>query len=570
MGAEKRLISGLTAAALSLICTAVPMGSGVSRFVQDTAITADADVLTSVGASVRPGKTVTELTYDRLRECVTDVADGKLNSTVFSVTMEDLGYQDQLFSAEELGIDAVVSNGYITTEAQKAANELINCDRSWVMYKLQADCPYELFWFDKVSGMMTYTKVSLSATYDSSKREYLLGLNGEIQYSVSGDYGVGEHTVDQTQVNRAKSAKAKADEIVAKYASAGDSEKLEGYRKEICSLVTYNNAAAGGGAAYGDPWQMTYVFDGDPGTNVVCEGYSKAFKYLCDKTAFSSKKISCITATGMMSSSTAYGNHMWNIVRLDDGNNYLADITNCDSGSIGADDLLFLKPFTSGDPDSGYVYDLRYASIKYVYDNNTKLIFGNDWLDLSERTPVFEPDDIKVNYTAGDGEVLLKWNDANAAEQYAVCGFVNKKWQILATTNDTYYVLKGLTAGTNYKVAVLAMYGGEWYSDFTNAIVVTPKAAAQYPTVTSVDCNEQYHQFRISWTSVPNAQNYGVAVYLAGKWKVQKQDIAPSVTSFTSPKLTPGKTYKLVVAAKVGGVWDLSSLNSRIVTVTIK
>ena len=37
-------------------------------------------------------------------------------------------------------------------------------------------------------------------------------------------------------------AEANADKIVAKYANVSDREKLNGYRKEICDLVTYNKS----------------------------------------------------------------------------------------------------------------------------------------------------------------------------------------------------------------------------------------------------------------------------------------------------------------------------------------
>ena len=64
-----------------------------------------------------------------------------------------------------------------------------------------------------------------------------------------------------------------------------------GFKNEICNLVDYNNAAADSSTqtAYGDPWQMIWVFDENAETKVVCEGYSKAFQYLCDliKLAFS-------------------------------------------------------------------------------------------------------------------------------------------------------------------------------------------------------------------------------------------------------------------------------------------
>ena len=63
--------------------------------------------------------------------------------------------------------------------------------------------------------------------------------------------------------------------------------------------MSYDQSSAGGGASYGDPWQLVYVFDGDPSTNVVCEGYAKAFQYLCDLTRFDGD-VTCRTVSGTM------------------------------------------------------------------------------------------------------------------------------------------------------------------------------------------------------------------------------------------------------------------------------
>ena len=90
-----------------------------------------------------------------------------------------------------------------------------------------------------------------------------------------------------------------------------------------------------------------------------------------------------------------------------------------------------------------------------------------------------------------------------------------------------------------------------------------------YPKV-SVVYNEKYHQFRLNWTKVPDAQYYGVAAYVSGKWRIQKQDIPASQTVYTSPKLKEGRTYLMLVCAKINGKWDLSGFNRRAVSVTVK
>ncbi|SFC76188.1 BspA family leucine-rich repeat surface protein [Ruminococcus albus] len=96
-----------------------------------------------------------------------------------------------------------------------------------------------------------------------------------------------------------------------------------------------------------------------------------------------------------------------------------------------------------------------------------------------------------------------------------------------------------------------------------------PENTNTYPTNIKVEYSEQYHQVRFSWNKVENADRYGIAVYLAGKWRIQTQNITGTV--YTSPKnLTPGKTYKVAVAARVNGSWDTANAIKNAVTVTIK
>ncbi|MBE6867651.1 MAG: glycoside hydrolase family 5 protein [Ruminococcus albus] len=92
-----------------------------------------------------------------------------------------------------------------------------------------------------------------------------------------------------------------------------------------------------------------------------------------------------------------------------------------------------------------------------------------------------------------------------------------------------------------------------------------------YPTNIRVNYNTQYHQIQFIWDSVPNAQNYGIAVYLAGKWRVQTSYIPASTRSYVTPKnLTPGLSYKVAIAAKVNGTWDTANAIKNAVFVTVR
>jgi endo-1,4-beta-xylanase len=98
-----------------------------------------------------------------------------------------------------------------------------------------------------------------------------------------------------------------------------------------------------------------------------------------------------------------------------------------------------------------------------------------------------------------------------------------------------------------------------------------PDPVTSYPEFTKVEYSSQYHQMRFTWKPVQNATNYGIAVYLAGKWRVQTSTISASSTTYTTPKnLTPGKTYKVAVAAKVNGKWTSDQGIKHAVTVTVK
>ena len=89
------------------------------------------------------------------------------------------------------------------------------------------------------------------------------------------------------------------------------------------------------------------------------------------------------------------------------------------------------------------------------------------------------------------------------------------------------------------------------------------------PTNINVDYSEQYHQVRFTWDKVEYADRYGIAVYLAGKWRIQDQNITGTV--YTTPKnLIPGKTYNVAIAARVNGKWDTENAIKNAVEVTIK
>ena len=325
--------------------------------------------------------------YDQLVPEIQKIAAGQGSSSAFSIGIQ------MTFTKEELGIEGDMlvrgdDGQYHFSEEtgaaiEKAVNEVMDMDMDMLLDQLLAHHPYELYWFDKSFGEGA---IRFKYSYGTDGQQTVMVGDFVIMMAVSQDYAVADaatqqyylYSPDTTKTGAAKTAAAKAAEVVAANQDKGTYSKLVAYREYITNAVDYNfDAANTANYPYGDPWQLIYVFDGDPDTNVVCEGYSKAFKYLCDLTwTGSDPEVACYLPTGTMDGGTGAGLHMWNIVSIG-GANYLADITNCDSGTTGAPDQLFLCG-AEGSVDASYAAATTNGTVTYVYDKETLALYDKE------------------------------------------------------------------------------------------------------------------------------------------------------------------------------------------------
>lgn len=261
--------------------------------------------------------------YDKLKTFCTEVADGKRTET--NNWWIPVGVTVQMEGRTEEEVLLSIVDFYKVTLASYWG---------W---------GYELYWRDTGSFPCEYF-------YDISGDTLTLqGLR--VGVAVSVDYRIQPddlYHVNPEKTGAAQRAVENARQIAASYEGKTDYEKLKGFLDTICDMVSYDWESLEADI-YGDPWQMVYVFDGDPNTNVVCEGYAKAYQYLCDLVG-----IRCYLMTGDVTvddQGPGVG-HMWNNVILD-GNTYLVDPTNCDSGNVGMPDQLFLRG-AARNPDGSY------------------------------------------------------------------------------------------------------------------------------------------------------------------------------------------------------------------------
>lgn len=424
--------------------------------------------------------------YDFLRTCVSQVAAGERASTEFT-------YANRGSLTPSMGSD--------------------------ILYRLIADCPYETYWFGDFFSISTW------------------GDSLIFSISVSTNYALDEFTINTGTVIRVSAAAANARAIVAQYALLSDYDKLAAYRDEICNAVTYNVDATSTlwDPDNKDPWQLIWVFDGDPNTNVVCEGYAKAFQYLCDQSSFSGR-VMCYCVTGYSDGQP----HEWNIVRMPNGRNYLVDVTYCDQENTGTYDWLFMKAPESGSVYDGYSFTVRnpvgVVSATYMYDSSTLSIFSSADLRLSIGAYLDEaglsPETANLDFT-----VDLPLSDETVVPVSAsipVIVAVNKSaWAYIAAAPGTVYQLDlaGETGrkfkSSNRKVATVNAAG-----------FVTVKRAGKATISFKVGSTTRKIRLTITDPTIP-----GRVRLIAPTTSVKKGDVI-TLTPVIDPGTRSGFTWK--------------------------
>lgn len=287
--------------------------------------------------------------YNSLKACIEEVASGKETSTEFV-------FHTKLSQAK-----------------------LSQVDVNTIVCYLLNDCPFDLYWHDKTRTLENGKEVDgvYCKYYDDGRIVF--------NFKVSAAYRVTPddlYTVNTAYMDTVNVAVQKAKSIVDTNQYNTDYDKLLNYRNAICDLVSYD-AAALADPLYGNAYQVISVFDDDLYTNVVCEGYAKAFKYLCDMSSFDND-VECYTVTGVTDAGAGAGEHMWNVVTIggNDGESYLVDVTNCDAGTIGEGTQLFMTDNLTGSVDTGYTYNNGWSSITYQYNGESRAVYGSRILSL--------------------------------------------------------------------------------------------------------------------------------------------------------------------------------------------
>lgn len=393
--------------------------------------------------------------YNEVKPMVKQVADGIRASTIFEIP----GTWTKPKS--EWGITGeVISANALTAEASAAIEAAFNLDA--LMQRMLSEMPYELYWFDKTKGIGMSYGVSLSGEILTVKNLKLSMYISQAYAKINeGGATYDPLTADTAKTSAAKRAAENATQVVAANTAKSDHEKLKAYLDYIKDAVSYNNEAANNNATpYGDPWQLIYVFDNNPSTNVVCEGYAKAFKHLCDLSSFSESDLLCSLVTGTMTVGTSAGPHMWNIVTFG-SRNYLVDVTNCDADTVGAPDKLFLCGAAENEPSKKYTATAGSQSIVYEYDTDTLSDYASSDLKLEEMP--YSPTGVSGLTVSG---TIRSYGSASESITVTLVPIGGSPLVKSVTVSSVTYSFTGVSAG-NYTLKVEKKGHAPWTESIT-------------------------------------------------------------------------------------------------------
>ena len=533
---KKKILAALMAAVM--LFTILPLGT------LDTAWAEERASATASEGSVSGGKLLEGYLYRLAGMDIRSYENG-FNSSSMAATYSakaNLNTEEQtVYNTLKAEIEKIASGQRKDTNIKTTGvlGSQASADKVW--HALLSDLPYELYWHDKVIGI---------------NYAYILAADNTPFKDVTFSFAVAQEfrgkDVTTTNIPNVPAAVQTARSVVAANASKADHDKLQAYRQYICDQVSYNYAAARGEYAnvYGNPWQLLWVFDGDSTTNVVCEGYAKSFKYLCDLTEESNGwtgDVETISVTGTMGTE----NHMWNIVRIG-GGNYLVDVTNCDTGMKGYPQKLFLR----GAVGDGISYTVE--NTVYTYGTETRTGFAAADLKLSgtDYTPAattLTVPTMTLKADAASGQPVISWSKVGGATQYEVYRSATGKansFSIIRRTSALTYTDVNAAAGNTYYYVVRAINGSVKSAFCAAQSIQYAVASLNAPTMTLTSAASG--QPVVSWTKVNGAAQYEVYRSTNGKnFSIVRRTAA---LSYTDTSAAAGTTYYYQVRAINGSV----------------
>lgn len=317
-----------------------------------------------------------------------EVTAGQRTSTTFDIdaprllgknewTVDDYGYEPVEMWCGKMDIATRFDN-------QVDAEIAIHCHR--ILNVLRNEKPSIMAWQDQYS----YPYVEIEWNKEQRDGKWFVSIaSAKVSCDVTADCSDGVWQVSPSSIELVRRCVDRAQGIVNRHNGETPRRKVQSYCDEIYDLTSFDHSAPHGGIYYttNHPWTFTSVFDDNPATLTVCEGYAKAYKLLFELAGDDSVK--CHVLLGYDASSKGREKHTWCSIQMPDGKNYLADITNNQPCAIGSGKLLVVP--ASGSVEGGYSVNCgKGGTVNYAYGDDTLDIYQYGALVISD-TPYAEP-----------------------------------------------------------------------------------------------------------------------------------------------------------------------------------
>lgn len=337
-----------------------------------------------------------------------DISQGKKESAKVPIKATKL-IEKSKYTYDELGITTakkeVDGKVVLSDELNKKVFSMHNIDRQKVRNCIYRDNP-ELFWWDNDYNIYTsiskikYDEETKIVDFSDAVYTYSLVVSSNYRKDFDNLYVANKELVKSHYDTVITNSKKVINDAINNSETIYDI--LNYYRNYICKEVEYDNnfieykelvEADTAERIYRDqnPAHIYNALDNNSETNIICQGYAKAFKYLCDNTPNLTKRgIEVYLASGI-TNDTYDSSHMWNIVHFNNNKNYLADITWTD-GKDYTNNTYFMvggketKANNNNESYQGerYLFKVKTGKeVSYTYNTEIQLMFSGDQRRLS-------------------------------------------------------------------------------------------------------------------------------------------------------------------------------------------
>lgn len=277
----------------------------------------------------------------------------------------------------------------------------------------------EVFW---IAGMQISYKITASGNADAG----YVGNISDITLGVTKYYDGEEPGTEEYQeaVNNVKFALEQ--ELGTDASRYEIVKKIHDY---LCETLEYNHDAVNGGDTddylYAHTSSTAFLGREPDGVrSVVCEGYAKAMKVLCDRW-----EIPCVLVSGRGITQNSSEAHMWNYVQMEDGKWYAVDVTWDDQDPgiqyhyflVGQESQGFYQPFGTDHQPLALTADTETLDeiFRFMYPALENL--------------AYEPEKLQDEGITG---ILLTDESGSPLEELSFCVGETKKFRLLLQRAD--------------------------------------------------------------------------------------------------------------------------------------